>query len=206
VTGLSARIGVACLVHWFDLVLESLGGNYRAELAGGGIYHYCGSCNGCPVNTGDKGSRLRPHPADANGVGLASAPLNKVADIAPASFSMTKIEQTTGRKIVGTVETRELYTRLKFWISSEAIAWPNGLGKVSGKKFTSTCNYLDVPIGIMPQDAGFDGVVYLTLNGDQYHTFAIPKAYPPHHMRVLVPLNDGARQEMMKYLPWGAKP
>src|ERR1019366_9179917 len=80
----------ARFVHRLDLVLETLRGDYRAELAGGGIYHYCGPCNDCPIDAGDKSGRMGLHrevilighslrEADADGVRLGSN--TEVADV-----------------------------------------------------------------------------------------------------------------------------
>ena len=70
-----------------------------------------------PFNTGDKGSRLRPHPADANGVGLASAPLNKVADIdivTARGESVTSCNAQCGVAAAGCVALERIKTlRLK---------------------------------------------------------------------------------------------
>src|SRR5260370_3158379 len=60
----------ACLVHWFDLVLKPLRGNYRAEVTVG-IYNYPhASGNRCPANAGDKCVRLSAFGADADSVSL----------------------------------------------------------------------------------------------------------------------------------------
>ena len=66
---------------WLDLVLETLRGNNRAEVAVAIDNHSYATCHGGPMNAGDKGGRgrLRSYCADANRVGFASN--TKVADI-----------------------------------------------------------------------------------------------------------------------------
>src|SRR4029077_13658695 len=87
---LEAENCLACIVHWFNFVLETCGGGQRAELARR-IYKYRHSaCRSCTSNAGDKSFsmggvhyavqvRERDFVADANDIRLASN--TAIADI-----------------------------------------------------------------------------------------------------------------------------
>jgi hypothetical protein len=124
-----------------------------------------------------------------------------------ARLSIKDITLTTRRKVIDGHETLEQASRITFTISSEPVTFPNGLENVSARTFTKDCNYLEVPVSIhsLPNDVTYDGIVYLTLNGNQYHEFIIPKAYPSKVPVVFVPLNEKARTKMMKYKIYNPK-
>ena len=71
--------GLACPVHWLDIILEThRGGRADAQLTSA-TYVNCRTCNRNTNNAGDKGGLLGSCRADADGVGLGRITL--VADI-----------------------------------------------------------------------------------------------------------------------------